>query len=261
MNDIIILISNDMYSSRVFKPIIEKYPEIISAIVDCKSVGGNIIKRIKRKIKIAKGAGFHFALYKFLETTGYQILSILKGKPTFYKLAKKNNIKYIKTNDVSSDDFIKNIKKLQPKIIFSTTTQIFKKRFFEHVSTPVLNGHGSLLPKYRGATQYVWYLLNKDTNAGVTIHIMEQGIDTGNILMQKEFFIEENDSAYKIHYKIANELSKLYADVCELKLEDLKFTKQNEENISYCQIPSKNDIKLLRKEHKLIPLKDFFKLV
>lgn len=57
-----------------------------------------------------------------------------------------------------------------------------------------LNIHGSLLPKYRGRTPHVWAIINGESITGITIHKIEKGVDTGDILLQKEIEITEDDT-------------------------------------------------------------------
>lgn len=57
-----------------------------------------------------------------------------------------------------------------------------------------LNLHGSLLPKYRGRTPHVWAIINGETKAGISCHIMEETVDTGDIYEQVEIDITPNDT-------------------------------------------------------------------
>lgn len=57
-----------------------------------------------------------------------------------------------------------------------------------------INFHGSLLPKYRGRTPHVWSIINNETQAGITAHFMEEGCDTGDILLQEFVPIGPDDT-------------------------------------------------------------------
>ncbi len=70
---------------------------------------------------------------------------------------------------------------------------IVEKDVIEQVKYPV-NFHGSLLPKYRGRTPHVWAIINNETKTGVTAHIIDDGCDTGDIVLQKEIHIDKNDT-------------------------------------------------------------------
>ena len=58
----------------------------------------------------------------------------------------------------------------------------------------VFNIHASLLPKYRGAAPVQWALINGEKKTGVTIMKTDIGIDSGEILLQKEIDIKDNDT-------------------------------------------------------------------
>lgn len=68
----------------------------------------------------------------------------------------------------------------------------------------VLNVHTSLLPKYRGASPIQSALMNGETKTGVTIMKMDKGLDTGDILMQKEVAIDPNDTYPELDAKLAD---------------------------------------------------------
>lgn len=68
----------------------------------------------------------------------------------------------------------------------------------------VLNVHTSLLPKYRGASPIQTAILNGDTETGVTIMKMDEGLDTGPILFQKKLAIEPHDTSPEVEAKLAD---------------------------------------------------------
>ncbi len=65
-----------------------------------------------------------------------------------------------------------------------------------------INVHGSLLPKYRGAAPINWAIINGEKETGVTTFKLKHEIDTGNILLQKSFVIDEEDTAEIVHDKM-----------------------------------------------------------
>ncbi|MCJ0929757.1 methionyl-tRNA formyltransferase [Virgibacillus halodenitrificans] len=96
-----------------------------------------------------------------------------------------------------------------------------------------INIHGSLLPKYRGRTPHVWSIINGEKYSGVTSHIMEETIDTGDIIEQVSVKINSDDTGYSL-------LKKYEALYPELLMSSLKkiahhvpFIKQNEREASF----------------------------
>ena len=84
--------------------------------------------------------------------------------------------------------------------ILAFVTQIVPAQVF---SVPRLGSvcfHPSLLPKYRGASAINWALINGETTTGVTIFWVDQGIDTGPILLQKEVAVEPDDTTGSLYF-------------------------------------------------------------
>ncbi len=61
-----------------------------------------------------------------------------------------------------------------------------------------LNIHGSLLPKYRGRTPHVWAIINNEKQTGATLHLIDEGCDTGDVVLQKTINIGDRDTGQTI---------------------------------------------------------------
>jgi len=70
---------------------------------------------------------------------------------------------------------------------------ILGKRILNRFVWP-LNIHGSLLPRYRGRTPHVWAIINGETETGVTVHVMDEGVDTGPIIAQEKIPIGPSET-------------------------------------------------------------------
>jgi methionyl-tRNA formyltransferase len=66
-----------------------------------------------------------------------------------------------------------------------------------------VNFHYGLLPQCQGPQPILWHMLNNDAEAGITLHKVDEGIDTGNIIMQEKMAIEENDTYGTLQAKLA----------------------------------------------------------
>ncbi|WFU18955.1 formyltransferase family protein [Bradyrhizobium sp. CB3481] len=71
---------------------------------------------------------------------------------------------------------------------------ILPKAFLAHVRI-CLNVHGTLLPKYPGARSLNWLLANGEQDSGVTVHIVDEGVDTGPIVLQRAFRLSNFESS------------------------------------------------------------------
>jgi methionyl-tRNA formyltransferase len=73
----------------------------------------------------------------------------------------------------------------------------------------VINVHGGLLPSYRGANVLNWVLVNGEAETGVTVHWMDKGIDTGDVLLQERLAIAEEDTALTLRGKLSEPVPRL----------------------------------------------------
>lgn len=93
--------------------------------------------------------------------------------------------KIIRVPTVNSTEFIESIKTINPDIILVNGTRIIAASILSQVACPVINVHVGITPLYRGVHGAYWALANNDRqNCGVTIHVIDKGIDTGAILAQ-----------------------------------------------------------------------------
>ena len=111
----------------------------------------------------------------------------------------------------------------EPRVILSTLEQmyeipdlIFMSVEYDRIIRPhrfktkyLYNIHFSLLPAYKGVYPSVWPILNGEEYAGVTLHKMDQGIDTGDIIAQKRFRLSPNETSFSLYTKLIEEGTKL----------------------------------------------------
>jgi methionyl-tRNA formyltransferase len=97
-----------------------------------------------------------------------------------------------------------------------------------------LNLHGSLLPAYRGAAPIHWAVVNGETETGVSTFLIDQNIDSGNILMQKSTTIGSEDTFGEVYERLKHLGANLLVDTLHLLEKGaLKPFAQNEDNISH----------------------------
>jgi len=103
------------------------------------------------------------------------------------------------------------LKKIKPNFIISYNYRfIIKQEIINYIKNNIINLHISLLPWNKGADPNVWSFL-EDTPKGVTIHVVDEGIDTGPILVQKEIYMDKNTETLKSSYeKLHKEIQKLF---------------------------------------------------
>ena len=89
-------------------------------------------------------------------------------------------------------------------IITAAYGRIFKARSLGLPSKGCVNLHASLLPRYRGVAPINWAVINGETETGVTTFFMEEGVDTGEMIVQKGTAIGENETAGELYERLAD---------------------------------------------------------
>jgi methionyl-tRNA formyltransferase len=107
-----------------------------------------------------------------------------------------------------------------------------------------INFHYGLLPQCQGPQPILWHMLNNDKDAGITLHKVDEGIDTGDIIMQEKITIEENNTYGILQSKLAFLGAKLAASLFKI----LSFgsiipaTKQDLTKAKYYEMPTAKDL-------------------
>jgi len=104
--------------------------------------------------------------------------------------ARKQEISYFEKNKSSTTDYIKWLKNLNPDLLILHLGPVIPADIFKIPRLGTINIHPSLLPKYRGSNPYFWLYYNFDMNAGITLHFIDDSVDTGNIIGQGSYQIE-----------------------------------------------------------------------
>lgn len=90
---------------------------------------------------------------------------------------------------------------LKPDVVLVIGTRIIGKETLQSISVPVINFHSGINPKYRGQAGGYWALASGDPeNAGVTVHLVDEGVDTGAVLYQARFTATPQDNFITYFY-------------------------------------------------------------
>jgi hypothetical protein len=91
----------------------------------------------------------------------------------------------IEIGSVNSEAFLETIRRLQPKVVLLNGCRIMRPEILKAIDCPVLNYHAGISPQYRGMNGGYWALASGDAgNFGTTVHLVDPGVDTGDILYQ-----------------------------------------------------------------------------
>ncbi len=131
---------------------------------------------------------------------------------------------------IKTAESVEELKKYEADVyVVAAFGQLLSKEILELPQYGCLNIHASLLPKYRGAAPIAWSILNGDEKTGVTIMQMDEGLDTGDILLQKEITIAGDETTDSLFDKLMELGGEAIVEVLSLLGTDaIKPVKQDE---------------------------------
>jgi len=167
--------------------------------------------------------------------------SCLKAPPV-KETAQKLGIKTIlQPEKVRTDEFANTINALEPDLIITAAYgRILPKTVLDIPKLGCINVHGSLLPKYRGAAPIQWALINGEKVTGITTIFMDEGMDTGDILLMRETEIPPDMNCGEL-FDILKELGAktLIETLVQLENGTLKRTPQDHSKAVYAPMITK----------------------
>ena len=154
------------------------------------------------KIKIgyfADGPWAHEALKLLISDQAFELVFICvrydQRDPVLLGLGEQHGIQCLWHEDINSEEFHMIMGKFEFDIFVSMSfNQIFRPRTYELPKLKTINCHAGALPFYRGRNILNWALINDETEFGITVHYVDKGIDTGDIIIQNTFPITDRDS-------------------------------------------------------------------
>lgn len=166
--------------------------------------------------------------------------------PDVKMLALKLGLNVKQPISLKNEEVILEIESLNPDlIVVAAYAKILPKKVLEIPKYGCINVHASLLPKYRGAAPIQWSVINGDLTTGVTIMQMAEGLDTGDILSQKEIPINIDDTSESMFEKLSTLGAYLLLDTIEQIQKNNTFPlKQNDSMSSYAPMIDKSLAKI-----------------
>ena len=125
------------------------------------------------------------------------------------KFALKNNLKVLQPTNLKGKDFLEELQGLQANLQIVVAFRMLPRAVWQLPEFGTFNLHASLLPEYRGAAPINWAIINGEKVTGVTTFFIDEKIDTGEIILQKEVKIKKDETAGDLHDKLMHVGSKL----------------------------------------------------
>lgn len=118
-------------------------------------------------------------------------------------ICEKQKIEFVRVDDINSIIIQNQIIKLSPDLIVVTHFEkVLKKNIIDIPKYGCINLHPSILPNYRGLSPQHWPIINGDQYTGITVHYINEGIDTGDIIVQRKIQICQDDYVSDLQMKM-----------------------------------------------------------
>lgn len=228
--------------------ILPRHSKIVGCVVNDASPFGKKETFIQKAKKTHEIFGARFFLYY---STKYVQSKLDRGNDVIRVLV-KHNIPEIKLDKgINHRESVDKIKSYQPDLLISILgNQIFKEPIINLAPKGCLNLHTALLPKYRGLMPTFWVLKNKEKYTGVTVFYVDEGIDSGPIVVQKKVTIGNRSQEELIKHTKKLGMETIAEAVDLIEKDSVKLIDNDPKQKTYYSFPTREDVKIFRQNGK-----------
>lgn len=116
--------------------------------------------------------------------------------------AVEKGLRLMQPEKLKNPDFVDDLRSLQADVFVVVAFRMLPEVIWKMPPLGTFNLHASLLPQYRGAAPINWAVINREKESGVTTFLIDEKIDTGNILLQERIPLDEHETAGSLHDKL-----------------------------------------------------------
>jgi len=263
---IVILTNDNFFSFTVLKEFMARRRQDIKLVVFSSALIGKrgLVSSIRWSLT---QTGFRHTVFKLMVYGIFKVMKmvckLLPFIPNFYSShlwTRRNNINSIISANINEIKTVEHIKAVNPDLIVSVSmNQIVKKEILDLPLKRCINVHCAPLPRYGGMSPYVWALANNEDHSAATIHYMDEGFDTGDVIVQEKIDVVKDDSAFALFYRCCQRAGVLLNNVVdEIELDKVSSYKQDLSQKTYFSWPTKACVKNLRQNgYRLAKTTDF----
>ncbi|MGL5695308.1 MAG: methionyl-tRNA formyltransferase [Peptostreptococcaceae bacterium] len=163
------------------------------------------------------------------------------GMPPVKELAIKYDIPVYQPIKARDEEFVQVLRELNPDLIVVVAFgQILPKSILDIPKLGCVNVHVSLLPKYRGAAPINWVIINGEEKTGVTTMYMDEGLDTGDMILTSQFDLNDEITAGELHDIMKEEGAKVLKETIDLiQKGEAPRVPQNHDEFTYAPMMNK----------------------
>jgi len=195
MNIVFLTADEPLYLPTFFSRLLEQQTGVGLAVFTVPSRYGKDtnVRMAKRYIRAFGLWNFGRLVEQTVKAKVCDRLGIGRAQGRYYSVAsaaKAHGVPCELVSKVNDADFLQRLRDMKTDLIVSVSCpQIFRKPLIELAPLGCLNMHGALLPSYRGIAPSFWMMVHGETKAGVTVHFIDETIDTGAVVEVEEFDI------------------------------------------------------------------------
>lgn len=257
MRIILMTVANHVYGNHVMKKLIEARKDEIVAVIESEALlyKKSFYKAISKYLRIS---GTYYVAAQAVKQESfksisllYRLLHIQRPSSIFFSyrtMAEQHSIPVYRARDINAADILDLIRDLSPELLVSVFfNQILDKQLLS-VAQGCINIHPAYLPAYRGVSPVFWVLANDEPYAGVTIHYIDEGIDTGDIIYQEEIPISFDDTEHSLYFKCCEAgIPLMMKALTDFEFGNIKPINNRHTRASYCSLPTKDAVRQFRK--------------
>lgn len=244
MNIVIITQDEPFYLAENLEYLIEKLPahsKIVGCVVNDVSPFGKKETFLQKAKKTYDVFGLKFFVHYALKFIGSKFD---KSKRINTVLERHGIDKIVLEKPINQPESVATIKGYKPDLLVSILgNQIFKSPIINLAPKGCLNLHTALLPKYRGLMPTFWVMKNNERYTGVSVFFVDEGIDSGPIVMQEKVEIGNKTQEELIKYTKKLGMEAIAKAVDLIEKDEVVLIENDDSQKSYYSFPTREDVR------------------
>ncbi|KAB7728173.1 formyl transferase [Rudanella paleaurantiibacter] len=217
------------------------YAEVVATVVFDVSPFGKretFTDKMKKTLQI-------FGLPFFVRYGFKFVASKLDSRNNVRKVLAKYGVPLIEIEgNINKDENLARLKAYNPDLLVSIAgNQIFKRKLLDLAPHGCINLHTALLPKYRGLMPSFWVLKNGETHTGVSVFFVDEGIDSGPIIVQKPLAIGNMSQEELIRVTKKMGMDAIVESVQKIHDGTVELMENDASQMTYFTFPTRDDVK------------------
>ena len=182
---VIFFTHDSLYSARILTELLQIPSIELVGLVQSTAIMRRNTSLLRDGLRLLSISGFRYTAYLLKTTVFYKALAKRYSVSTLKALVKQHAIPLIKSNDVNARNVELFVERQAPDVCVSAYfNQLIGAKVLQIPPMGFINLHPSLLPNNRGVDPVFYACLRRERQGGVTVHVIDNTLDTGNILIQ-----------------------------------------------------------------------------